>query len=82
MVAAEARPGAFAWLALRPLRRLWGRDETLGGEGALISGIAWRWLLAARAARRERPGRLAWDASFPDPPRFEQRRLRRWRVGG
>jgi glycosyl transferase family 2 len=82
MVAAEARPGAFAWLALRPLRRLWGHDETLGGEGALISGIAWRWLLAARAGRRERPGRLAWDASFPDPPQFEQRRLRRWRAGG
>ena len=82
MAAADSRPGAFAWLALRPLRRLWGRDETLGGELALTCGIVWRWLVAARAAGRERPGRLAWDASFPDPPRFEQRRLRRWRAGG
>ena len=82
MVAAETSPGAFAWLALRPLRRLWGRDETLGGELALARGIAWRWMVTAAVARRERPGRRGWDASFPDPPRFEQRRLRRWRAGG
>jgi hypothetical protein len=81
MTAAESRPGAFAWLALRPLRRLRGRDETLGGEVALACGILWRWLVEIRASGRERPGRLAWDASFPDPPRFEQRRLRRWRAG-
>jgi glycosyltransferase involved in cell wall biosynthesis len=82
LASADSRPGAFAWLALRPLRRLWGRDETLGGELALTCGIVWRWVLSARAAGRERPGRLSWDASFPDPPRFEQRRLRRWRAGG
>jgi glycosyltransferase involved in cell wall biosynthesis len=81
MIAAEGSPGAFAWLALRPLRRLWGRDETLGGELALACGITWRWLLAAAVAGRERPGSCPWDASFPDPPRFEQRRLRRWRAG-
>jgi hypothetical protein len=67
---------AFAWLAGRPLRRFVGRDETLGGEWALTRGILWRWLLPI-AARR--PGRRAYDASFPDPPRFEQARLRRWR---
>jgi hypothetical protein len=82
IAAADSRPGAFAWLALRPLRRLWGRDETLSGEMALACGILWRWLVATRASGRERPGRLVWDASFPDPPRFEQRRLRRWRAGG
>ncbi|HEY2439775.1 MAG TPA: glycosyltransferase [Solirubrobacteraceae bacterium] len=82
MAAAESAPVAFAWLALRPLRRLWGRDETLGGELALACGIAWRWLVAAAVVGRERPGRRPWDASFPDPPRFEQRRLRRWRAGG
>jgi hypothetical protein len=82
MAAAETSPGAFAWLALRPLRRLWGRDETLGGELALACGIAWRWLVAASVAGREVPGRRPRDASFPDPPRFEQRRLRRWRAGG
>jgi hypothetical protein len=82
MTAAETTPGAFGWLALRPLRRFVGRDETLGGELALARGIAWRWMVAAAVARRERPGRRPWDASFPDPPQFEQRRLRRWRAGG
>jgi len=80
MIGAERRPAAFAWLALRPLRRLWGRDETLGGEVALARGLVWRRLVAA-AAGREHPGGRPWDASFPDPPRFEQRRLRRWRAG-
>jgi hypothetical protein len=79
MIDAERSPVAFAWLALRPLRRLWGRDETLGGEVALACGIVWRRLVAA-AAGRERPGSRPWDASFPDPPEFEQRRLRRWRA--
>jgi glycosyltransferase involved in cell wall biosynthesis len=78
--AAERSPGAFAWLALRPLRRLFGRDETLGGESALVRGILWRWLLVLAVGRAERPGGRAYDASFPDPPRFEQRRLRRWRA--
>jgi hypothetical protein len=82
LVDAERSPVAFAWLALRPLRRLIGRDETLGGEFPLMQGIVWRRLVALAAGRRERPGRLPYDASFPDPPVFEQRRLRRWRVGG
>jgi hypothetical protein len=80
-VAAQSEPACFAWLALRPLRRLIGRDETLGGELALAGGIAWRWLLPLATARAERPGRRPFDASFPDPPRFEQPRLRRWRAG-
>ena len=74
-VAAERSPICFLWLALRPLRRLVGRDETLSGEVALACGIVWRWLVAFARVR------LAQDASFPDPPRFEQRRLRRWRAG-
>jgi hypothetical protein len=82
MAGAERTPSAFAWLALRPLRRLWGRDETLGGEAALACGIVWRWLVTAAVAGRERPGGRPWDASFPDPPQFEQRRLRRWRADG
>jgi Glycosyl transferase family 2 len=81
MVAAERSPAAFAWLALRPVRRLWGHDETMGGELALTRGIIWRWLVAAAVAGHEHPGRRPWDASFPDPPRFEQGRLRRWRAG-
>ena len=78
-VAASHRPAAFAWLALRPLRRLAGRDETLSGEGALVRGLLWRWLVSVGAGRRPRGRRGHADASFPDPPHFEQPRLRRWR---
>ncbi len=68
-------------VALRPLRRLVGRDETLGGEAALAAGLLWRWLIVLAVGNSRRPGRTGFDASFPDPPRFEQRRLRRWRAG-
>ena len=80
-IASASSPPAFAWLAGRPLRRLIGRDETLGGEFALVRGIVWRWLLMALVGRARKPGRRLADASFPDPPRFEQPRLRRWRAG-
>lgn len=80
--AAERTPTAFAWLALRPLRRFIGRDETLSGEVALVQGIVWRWLATLAVTGRTEPGRRPWDASIPDPPQFEQRRLRRWRAGG
>ena len=73
-LAASRSPLAFAWLALRPLRALAGHGETLGGEWALARGIAWRWLVGHVA-------RGPADARFPDPPRFEQPRLRRWRGG-
>jgi hypothetical protein len=80
-VLAQRDAVAFAWLALRPLRRLVGRDETLSGEAGLSAGVVWRWLLprvvAGGGGRRRAP-----DASFPDPPEFEQRRLRRWRSVG
>jgi hypothetical protein len=79
--AADHSLAAFLWLTARPLRRLTGHDETLGGELALVRGIAWRWLITLAAGRGERPGRRAADASFPDPPHYEQRRLRRWRAG-
>jgi hypothetical protein len=68
---AASSPLSFAWLALRPLRRLVGRGETLGEELGLARGLAWRRL--ARA--------LARDTRFPDPPVFDQPRLRRWRAG-
>ena len=75
---ADSRPLGLLWLAVRPLRRLLGRDETLGGETALVKGILWRWLIARVPAC---PWVGLWpDASFPDPPRFEQPRLRRWRA--
>jgi glycosyl transferase family 2 len=78
--AAGRSPIAFAWLALRPLRVLAGRDETLGSESELARGIAWRWLVAALARGAAYVGRRAGDARFPDPLSFEQRRLRRWRA--
>jgi glycosyltransferase involved in cell wall biosynthesis len=80
-IASERSPIACLWLALRPLRHLTGHKETLGGEFALVRGIVWRWLLVGLVGRARRPGRRLFDASFPDPPRFEQPRLRRWRAG-
>jgi hypothetical protein len=80
-IGAARSPAHFAWLLLRPLRRLVGRDETLGGEWALVRGILWRWLIVLAVWRAERPGLRPYDAAFPDPPSFEQRRLRRWRTG-
>jgi glycosyltransferase involved in cell wall biosynthesis len=68
-IAAERSPRAFAWLALRPLRALFGRTETLGSEAQLAQGIVWR-----------RLGGRFGDASFPPPQSFSQRRLRRWRA--
>ena len=79
-VDAERRPGAFAWLALRSLRALAGRNETLGSEAELARGVAWRHAVAVLAALGERAGRRLGDTRFPEPLAFEQRRLRRWRA--
>jgi len=81
LIAGGQSPIGFLWLAGRPLRRLIGHDETLGGELALARGVLWRWLIVLAVGRAKRPGNRAYDASFPDPPRFEQPRLRRWRAG-
>jgi hypothetical protein len=72
-------PIAFAWLALRPLRELAGRNETLGSEAAMARGILWKALVAAGARRRWRLRPLG-DATFPAPGSFNQKRLRRWRA--
>jgi glycosyltransferase involved in cell wall biosynthesis len=75
-------PIGLAWLAVRPLRRLVGRNETLGGEAQLVRGILWRHLIALRSIRRERPGRSAPDASAPLCGAYspDLKRLRRWRT--
>jgi hypothetical protein len=82
-VAADRSPAALAWLAARPLRRLAGRNETLGSEGELALGVAWRHLIRARAGRRERPEGSPYDASCPplDAAALGQERLGRWRAG-
>ena len=72
-------PATLVWLALRPLRALLGRTETLGGEAELARGLLWRALITGRA-RLGGPRRMLGDASLPEPFRFEQRRLRRWRA--
>jgi glycosyltransferase involved in cell wall biosynthesis len=79
----ERSPWAFAWLALRPLRRFGGRDDTLGAETLLARGIMWRWLLQLRVRGRRGPRRLRADASLPalDLEALGQRRMRRWRAG-
>jgi len=80
-IGADHRPARFAWLAGRSLRRLIGRDETLGGEIPLVEGIIWRWLIRLASMPARIPARGRADASFPDPPLYEQPRLRRWRAG-
>jgi glycosyltransferase involved in cell wall biosynthesis len=62
---ADRSPRAIAWLWLRRARRLVGRNETLGSEGALLRGIAWRQALGL-VARGDLPvERLGGNASVP-----------------
>lgn len=70
-LAVPRSPAAFGWLAARALRALRGRNETLGGELVLASGILWRWLSAS--------GRL--HSGLPSTDSYDQRRLRAWRAG-
>ena len=80
--AAERTATGAGWLALRPLRGLLGRSETLASEHQLLKGIAWRRTIEARARRREGGGGAVPDASMPPcgPDSFGQKRLRRWRA--
>jgi len=64
-VGAERSPVGFAWLALRPVRELFGRNETLGVERLLIQGILWRYIIAWRNRGLEKPGGSVYDASLP-----------------
>jgi len=79
LVRAPRSPLAFAWLALRPARALFGWNETLRVEEVLVRGVFWRRLIAVRAWRRERPRRWPADASIPafDPDNLGPRQ-RRW----
>lgn len=76
---AESSAASLCWLALRPLRALAGRSETLAGEWELLPGLVWRALAGVLAALPWWPERWLLDTRFPDPPVFEQKRLRRWR---
>ena len=82
LISIERSPLGFAWLVMRPIRELFGRNETLGTEWLLARGILWRHLIALRTGRRERPNGLTHDASMPpfEPDLIGQRRIRRWRA--
>lgn len=52
LLGAERSPRRAAWLLLRCLRPLIGRNETLARERVLFGGLIWRWRTSRRAARR------------------------------
>jgi glycosyltransferase involved in cell wall biosynthesis len=68
MIASERSPRGIAWLWLRGARKLWGRNETLGSEGALLRGIAWRHGVGLIAGGRTRPRSLSRGNASPPPP--------------
>jgi glycosyltransferase involved in cell wall biosynthesis len=78
-LASDSSAVSFAWFVLRPLRLLAGRTETLAAEWELARGIVWRLLATLIASLRWWPERWTLDTRLPDPPHFEQKRLRRWR---
>ena len=59
-------PRAMAWLVFRRARGLVGRNETLGVEGALLRGIAWRHAVGLLGRRELPPRRLGGNASMPE----------------
>jgi hypothetical protein len=76
MVAAARSPLAIAWLAVRPARALWGRNETLRLEESLVCGILWPYLIRLRALGQQRPGR--WEDDVKPSARLPQLRQRAW----
>jgi O-antigen biosynthesis protein len=79
VVAAARSPLAFLWLACRPIRSMFGRNETLGIESVLVRGILWRYLIVLRTLGRRRPGAGEEDASATSPmPQKLVPRQRRW----
>ena len=79
LVRAPRSPLAFAWLAVRPARALFGRNETLRVEEVLARGILWRHLIALRARRRRATRSVAGRRELPsfDPDNLGPRQ-RRW----
>lgn len=64
-VAAEKSPVGFLWLLARPVRELFGRNETLGVERLLVQGILWRYIIFWRNRGLEKPVGSVYDASLP-----------------
>lgn len=84
LVDADHSPLALGWLAARSLRELGGRDETLGTELHLLTGLLWRRAVSLRAVGAQRPGRSGLETAVPpfDLVEIGQPRLRRWLAGG
>ena len=79
VVDAPRSPFALAWLALRPARALFRRNETLGVEALLVRGILWRHLISFRTWTREGPRKPEDDARLPPfDPGSLGRRQQRW----
>jgi glycosyltransferase involved in cell wall biosynthesis len=79
-IGCDSSLAALAWLALRPVRCIAGRTETLGSESELARGIAWKRLTAIVARHSGRRGGPFSDAGAPPLESFTQKRLRRWRA--
>ncbi len=62
----DSSSAAFAQLSVRRLRSLVGRNETLGAEGGLLRGIAWRRAVAAISGRRRPFPRVRGESRVPD----------------
>jgi glycosyltransferase involved in cell wall biosynthesis len=68
-VRAERSPLGPVWMGLRPLRRLAGRNETLGSERIVARGILWRHLAAVK---RRLPDRFSRTVAAPAALRPEK----------
>lgn len=78
-IGAERSWGALLWLALRPLRLLIGRTETLASELELLRGVIWK-RVAHWTSRTRLPLLPALDAGPAPLDAFNPKRLRRWRA--
>ncbi len=79
---ADRSATGLIWLIVRCLRPLYGRNETLGTEQLLITGLLWRRLIGPRSRLARPPhGRLP-SAELPplEVDRQGTRRVRRWRA--
>lgn len=65
--AADRSRAGIAWLRLRGLRRLGGRNETLGIERSLSESLIWRHVLRHHTREWQRPVGSTFDASLPIP---------------
>jgi hypothetical protein len=83
LIDADGSPLSLGLISTRRLRRLLGRDETMGAESVITTGILWRALMVACAKSPWQPISIC-DATTPpfdpplvQPPRWRRRQTRR-----